>query len=107
MAVKQLPTMRICIMTQSLRLPLNRRAMMVLSPLYFPTEAAGLASRPETDKALAMMAVDSPMVVTCRFFAATPWQLARQPAGLCESHWQYGDNAFNCADLANCKWQGN
>jgi hypothetical protein len=39
--------------------------------------------------------------------AATPWQLARQSAGLCETHWRYGDNAFNCADPANCKWQGN
>ncbi len=39
--------------------------------------------------------------------AATPWQLARQSAGLCESHWRYGDNAFSCADPANCKWQGN
>jgi hypothetical protein len=68
MVDKQLPTMRICITTQSLQLPLNRRAMMVLSPLYFPTEAAGLAGRLETDKALAMMAVDSPVVVTCRFW---------------------------------------
>jgi hypothetical protein len=39
--------------------------------------------------------------------AATPWQLARQSAGLCESHWRYGDNAFSCADPATCRWQGN
>jgi hypothetical protein len=39
--------------------------------------------------------------------AATPWQLARESAGLCETHWRYGDNAFGCADPANCKWQGN
>jgi hypothetical protein len=39
--------------------------------------------------------------------AATPWRLARQFARLCESHWRYGDNAFACADPANCKWQGN
>ncbi len=39
--------------------------------------------------------------------AATPMLLARQSAGLCDSHWKYGDAAFTCNDLVSCKWQGN
>jgi hypothetical protein len=39
--------------------------------------------------------------------AATPMLLARQSAGLCDTHWRYGDSAFTCADPASCKWQGN
>jgi hypothetical protein len=39
--------------------------------------------------------------------AATPMLLAKHSAGLCDSHWKYGDAAFVCNDPGSCKWQGN
>jgi hypothetical protein len=39
--------------------------------------------------------------------AATPMLLAKHSAGLCDSHWKYGDAAFVCNDPGSCRWQGN
>jgi hypothetical protein len=32
---------------------------------------------------------------------------AREAAGLCVAHWQYGQQAYACKSPATCTWQGN
>jgi hypothetical protein len=36
-----------------------------------------------------------------------PSDAARIAAGLCRSHWIYGEQAYSCAEPTTCKWQGN
>jgi uncharacterized membrane protein YgcG len=37
----------------------------------------------------------------------TPGDSARVAAGLCKSHWVYGEQAWSCGEPNTCKWQGN